>query len=89
MFRALNKLKSDIVVNTPLETTSIANYSKGGHRINNAHMQNMFLLLLYITHVVPCQCRQLHARPAGQEKSNSAVIIIANKMDGNNKTIVS
>ena len=86
MFRALNKLKSDIVVNTPLETTSIANYSKGGHRINNAHMQNMFLLLLYITHVVPCQCRQLHARA---KKSNSAVIIIANKMDGNNKTIVS
>ena len=42
MFRALNELKSDIVVEKHLATTtSAANYSKSAHRIKNAHMQNM------------------------------------------------
>ena len=62
MFRALNELKSDIiVVDKLLETTSTANYSKSAHRIKNVHMQNMSLLF-YITHLVACQCSQLHAR---------------------------
>ena len=63
MFRALNELKSDIiVVDKLLETTSTANYSKSAYKIKNAHMQNMSLQLLYITHLVACQCSQLHAR---------------------------
>ena len=44
------------------------------------------LLVLYITHLVACQCSLLHARA---NESNSAVTIIANKMDANNKTAVS
>ena len=63
MFRALNELKSDIiVVDKLLETPSTANYSKGTHRITNACMQNMSLLLLYITILVACWCSQLYAR---------------------------
>ena len=57
MFKALNELKSDIiVVDKFLETTSTANYSKSTHKIKNAHMQNMslLLLLLCITHLVAC-----------------------------------
>ena len=63
MFRALTELKSDvIVVDKLLETTSTANYSKSTHRIKNEHMQNMSLLSLYITHLVACQCNELHVR---------------------------
>ena len=47
-------------------------------------MKNMFLLLLYITDLVACQCSQLHARA---KQSNPAVTITANKMAANNKTI--
>ena len=48
MFRALNEVKSEIVVHKPLETAST---------------ENMFsLLLLYITHMVACQCSQLQVR---------------------------
>ena len=65
MFRGLNELISDIVVcggvfvvvvvvvvvvvDKRLETTSIVNYSKRAHRIKNAHMPNMSLLLLVYT----------------------------------------
>ena len=63
MFRALNQLKSDIiVVDKLLETTTTAKYSNSTHRIKNACMQNMPLLLLYIAHLVACQCSQLNAR---------------------------
>ena len=37
MVRELNKLKSDIVVMDTVLETSAANYSKGAHRIKNAH----------------------------------------------------
>ena len=44
-------LISDIVVvDTLLETTSTANYSKSAYKIKNAHMQNMYLLLLCPLH---------------------------------------
>ena len=58
---ALIELKSDIIVaDKCLEITSTANYSKSAHRIKNACMQNMSLLLLYITHLVACS--HLHAK---------------------------
>ena len=45
MFKALNELKSNIiVVDKLLETTSTANYSKSTQRITNGHMQNMSAL---------------------------------------------
>ena len=64
IFRALNEQTSDItVIDKRLETTSTANYSQSAHRIKNARLQNMSLLvLLYITHLVACKCSELHAR---------------------------
>ena len=63
MFRTVNELKSNTVVGDKLlETASTVNYSRSAHITKNAHMQNMSLLLIYITHMVACQCSQLHAR---------------------------
>ena len=60
MVRPLNKLKSEIVaVDKVFETPPTTKYSNSTHRIKNALMQNMSLLLLYIIHLVACQCSQL------------------------------
>ena len=86
MFRTLNELKSDIVVEKHLET-STTNYSKCAHRIKNMHMQNMSctIIILYSSHgSSPVQSVTCHSKI-----SNSAVTITANKIDANNKTIVS
>ena len=62
IFRALNELTScSGDVDKHLEMTSTTNYPKSAHRITNLYIQNMSLLLLYITHLVTCQCSHLHA----------------------------
>ena len=90
MFQGLNELKSHIVgIDKLLVTTSTANCSKRTptYTIKIVNMQNMYLLLLllYITHVVACQCSQLHAKVKNliqQSKSEPT------KMDANSKSIV-
>ena len=72
--------KSDSVVDTRLETISTGNYSK------SAHPKLVFpIIIIYNSHgslpVQSCACQI--------KKSDSAVKITANKMDNNNKTIVS
>ena len=87
MFRALNELKSDvIVVDKLLETTSTANYAKSTYRIKNARMQNMSLLLVLYMYNSPGSL-PVQSVACQSNKCNSAVTITANKMDANNKTI--
>ena len=49
IFKILNELKLDIVVDNLFETTSTENYSKSTYRIKDVRMQNMlFFVLVYI-----------------------------------------
>ena len=62
MFRALIELKSDIiVVDKLLETNSTANYSKSAKHVFTIIII-IIIIIIYNTHLVACQCSQLHAR---------------------------
>ena len=49
MFKALYELKSNIIVDKLLETTSTANYSKSTHIIKNAHIQKHVFTIIIIS----------------------------------------